>query len=374
MFIIILVIPINAQETLHNFGNLKIHTDGALGFHHNLINDGFTDDNLGLVGFFGNESSTISGAFRPIFNDMEVMLEENLFLDIGVGIKRHLNFIDGTIVTPKNFYDINADFITEALYSGEDEDAKINGYAMMTEKDRFRFPIGDADRIRPLLLETESDTISAKSAYFLENPNTPTTFSESFDTSALGESVIAVSDIEFWHLDGATRNRVELIWDDRSDLNRFIDTIENLSIVGWHNKDKEWNDLGVAARKGDINFGRMVSDYFDLTEYSILTFGAKNGTSELLFTNYLITPNNDGDNDYLVLEAISISQNNELKIYNRWGRLVYSKENYDNSFAGKANSGTVLQRNKILPSGVYFYIINLKEVNKIHQGYLYINL
>ncbi len=373
LFIFIFHLKGWSQEALHNFGNLKIHDSGSIGFHHNLINNGSFDENLGLAGFFNSTDLNISGAFRPIFNDMEVMVEENLFLEVGVGVTRHFNFIDGTILTPRTLTDINTDFITEAYYSGENQEAKVNGYAKMTEKQKFRFPIGDANRIRPLLLETESDTISAKSAYFFENPNTPSTFGESFDTTSFGENVRSVSNSEFWHLEGITTGRVELLWDDRSEVKNFIETIEDLTIVGWHAQEKEWHDLGVAARKGDLNFGRMVSDYFNISDFQIITFGSRNGNNNVLLTNYLLTLNNDGINDYLVLNGIEKSPNNLLKIFNRWGRAVYIEENYRNDFSGKSNTGVVFRKGKILPVGLYFYVIELKDLDKVHQGYLYIN-
>ena len=50
----------HAQEALHNYGNLKIHDNGAMGFHHDLINDGTTDDNRGLAGFYSNNDIVIS--------------------------------------------------------------------------------------------------------------------------------------------------------------------------------------------------------------------------------------------------------------------------------------------------------------------------
>lgn len=374
VFILFIISQVaNAQEALHNYGNLKIHDNGAIGFHHNLINDGITDDNKGLAGFFSNDRLAISGAFRPIFNDMEVLIEENLVLEIGIGVKNHLNFIDGTILTPRTLTDINVDFIDEAFYSGEDNDAKINGYSMVTGKQKFRFPIGGEDRIRPLLLETETGTIIAKSAYFLENPTHPSTFIESFNTASTAENVSSVSTVEFWHLDAEATIRVELFWDDRSNIKNLVETIDNLSIAGWHKQDKRWNDLGVSAKKGDFNSGRIVSGFFNTSDYSILTFCGNLGNSDVSITNYLITPNNDGINDFFILEATEQSPNNQLKIFNRWGRAVFIEDNYTNSFNGKANTGLVVGENNLLPTGLYFYTIELKDIDVIHQGYLYIN-
>ena len=42
----------------------------------------------------------------------------------------------------------------------------------------------------------------------------------------------------------------------------------------------------------------------------------------------LVTPNGDGLNDYFELRGIENFGPNEVKIYNRWGVLVYETENY----------------------------------------------
>lgn len=364
---------IGAQESLHNLGNLKIHENGAIGFHSNLINNGSFDENLGLAGFFNGTSTSISGTFRPVFNDLEVMVRQDLFLEVGIGIERHLNFIDGTITTPRAIPDVTTDFLEEAIYSGQRDAAKVDGYAAMVEKQQFLFPVGDTERLRPLQLELANDSITATCAYFFENPNTPKILIDNFDTQILGDNVQAVSTAEFWHLKGISSGKVEIQWDDRSTIGNFVDRIEQLTIVGWHVGKKEWHDLGIAAQNGDMAFGRMVSDYFDLAVYPILTFGRNTNPMKPLRDNYLITLNNDGINDYLVIPAVEQSPNNLLKIFNRWGRAVYIDENYRNDFNGKNNTDVALRKSKNLPIGLYFYVIELKDLDTSHQGYLYIN-
>lgn len=61
-----------------------------------------------------------------------------------------------------------------------------------------------------------------------------------------------------------------------------------------------------------------------------------------------ITPNNDGFNDALDLTLLNVKN---ISIYSRWGIKVYDKDNYLNEWHGQTNSG------KILPDGVYFYVL-----------------
>ncbi|NNK75509.1 MAG: gliding motility-associated C-terminal domain-containing protein, partial [Maribacter sp.] len=63
---------------------------------------------------------------------------------------------------------------------------------------------------------------------------------------------------------------------------------------------------------------------------------------------------------------------NSIQIFNRYGVMVYSKENYQNEFQGKSNRTSVIDKGSDLDSGIYFYIITLNDLKQKHQGYLYI--
>jgi gliding motility-associated-like protein len=63
------------------------------------------------------------------------------------------------------------------------------------------------------------------------------------------------------------------------------------------------------------------------------------------------SPNGDGDNDYFVVRGIDAYASNEIKVFNRWGNIVYQMNNYDNSWNGKNNSGDEL------PDATYFVIV-----------------
>ena len=80
-----------------------------------------------------------------------------------------------------------------------------------------------------------------------------------------------------------------------------------------------------------------------------VTVTVKNG--DVLFFYSAFTPNNDGDNDVFYIGNLGKYPDNNLKIYNRYGKMVYSATNYDNSW-----NGTYL--GNLLPTGTYFYIFN----------------
>lgn len=362
-----------AQFSFHNFGNIKMHENAQIGFHENLINDGSFDENLGLAGFYNSDVAFVSGAFKPVFNDLEIMVANNIFLEVGLGITNNGNFILGNVVTPRNLMDINLEYRNQAFYTGETELTKVDGYAAINNIQNFTFPTGTDVRLRPLQLSSNSVNNAAKSAYFEENPNNPSTFFTSFNTENRADILLAVSEHEFWDLDADVPSTVSLTWDTVSDLPSFLDDIENLRVVGWNSNSALWEDLGVTNLNGDLSAGTITSAIFVPNNYTVLTFGGSLSTQSITLGDFLLTPNGDGINDFLELKAVSLSPNNRLRIFNRWGRAVYEEENYNNLFDGTANVSAVINSDKKLPAGVYFYIINLFDIDFIHQGYLYID-
>ncbi len=370
IFLISLVTFVSAQESAQNFGNLKIHDLGAIGFHLDVINNGIFDDNLGLAGFYSDGQRTISGAFRPIFYDLEIMAADDLLLEVGVGVTNNANFILGDVMTPRTFPDINLDFISDATYTGETNLTKVDGYSAATSKAIFIFPIGDQAKLRPLELYSEGQNTTAKAAYYFEDPNAPTAFIIAFDTAIKTDILTTVSTYEFWDLDNEVPSRVRLTWDTDSNLSGFVDEIENLRIVGWHKTNNIWETLGGNSISGDFDTGEITSDTFLPDDYAIITFGSSLSSENLSLENYLLSPDGDGINDVLYFDALSLSpENNSLKIYNRWGRLVYEADGYQNNFNGIATKGLVVAENKKLPDGVYFYILELQDIDVLHQGY-----
>ncbi len=82
------------------------------------------------------------------------------------------------------------------------------------------------------------------------------------------------------------------------------------------------------------------------------------------------TPNNDGVNDFFEIQNIE-QYENEVKIFNRWGNIVYKANNYDNKevkWEAKSGSDAVLKTD--LPEGTYFYLIDLKDGKPPKTGYI----
>jgi gliding motility-associated-like protein len=101
------------------------------------------------------------------------------------------------------------------------------------------------------------------------------------------------------------------------------------------------------------------SQIFNVTHYVITEFGCMDTLSKsyTVITKIVIpnvfTPNNDGMNDTFIVDGLQYIDGAILKIYNRWGRVIYTDENYKNTW----NGGDVAD-------GIYFYILTLPEFIK----------
>lgn len=72
----------------------------------------------------------------------------------------------------------------------------------------------------------------------------------------------------------------------------------------------------------------------------------------------VFTPNNDGYNDAFVIDGIS-GVRNSLKVFNRWGQVVYEQENYRSNW--KADD---------VPDGTYYYVLEVSGHNDPYTGHV----
>ncbi len=72
----------------------------------------------------------------------------------------------------------------------------------------------------------------------------------------------------------------------------------------------------------------------------------------------IITPNGDNINDALAFKYLEYFGSNNLKIYDRWGRLLYEKENYTNDWDASGYS-----------DGTYYYVLSTSD-GKSYPGFV----
>ena len=116
------------------------------------------------------------------------------------------------------------------------------------------------------------------------------------------------------------------------------------------------------------------------SEYAAITFGTiplPTDTFEVnnpTLGNYFLSPNGDGVNDFLIIDHLEESPNNKVLIFNRFGQKVFEQTNYTNEFRGESNTGKLYMSQDIgLPEGVYYYLVDLYDLDLHYTGFLFLD-
>ncbi|MBO6518034.1 MAG: DUF2341 domain-containing protein [Bacteroidia bacterium] len=76
----------------------------------------------------------------------------------------------------------------------------------------------------------------------------------------------------------------------------------------------------------------------------------------------VITPDNNNENDVWVVQNLENYPVNEVSIFDRWGREVYTTKGYNNDWGATGENG------KLLMDGTYYYVLEFPEVGKVLKG------
>lgn len=106
---------------------------------------------------------------------------------------------------------------------------------------------------------------------------------------------------------------------------------------------------------GTYEIAQILSNEFGCIDTSMKTIRVDFGYKVYIPSSF--TPNNDGKNDLFRIYGEDISRA-EIKVFNRWGELLYTSYDFENGW-----DGTSRLSNTAAPGGVYLYVINLVDRN-----------
>jgi gliding motility-associated-like protein len=80
-----------------------------------------------------------------------------------------------------------------------------------------------------------------------------------------------------------------------------------------------------------------------------------------------LTPNADGDNDYWKILNIEYFPKNNVVLMDRWGEVIHTYKGYNN---GNVRWEGLDEAGRMLRNGVFFYILELHDVNRTYKGWV----
>ncbi len=87
----------------------------------------------------------------------------------------------------------------------------------------------------------------------------------------------------------------------------------------------------------------------------------------------VITPNSDGDNDALFIPGLQYFNNYKFTVFNSMGNKVYEVENSNVNFNGSTSGTVVWSTTGGLPSGTYYYVLDIRPNKWMQTGYIFIS-
>ena len=148
-------------------------------------------------------------------------------------------------------------------------------------------------------------------------------------------------------------------------------------------RDSDDDDDGIETidedLDGDGNYANDDSNENGIPNYLDPDLGESSVVEEEVDVINVITPNGDGVHDTLEINGLENYPNNNVRIYNRWGVMVYQTRGYDtngNVFDGTSQGRVTVDQDNKLPVGTYFYVIDYQDQGgntKQLTGYIYIN-
>ncbi|MCC5930505.1 MAG: T9SS type A sorting domain-containing protein [Cyclobacteriaceae bacterium] len=302
---------LNLNDGFFNIAGKKISINGSITRNTGkLLTDGFTEIRLGenaslLIlphDVFSNSSTEVgvlsverSGGLN--LGNQNILIGNKLVLKNGI---IHQTSLAGLTIF-SHASTVGTDYYNEVPGS---ELSFINGKVEKLGNTAFIFPVGAESIYAPIGISApkEAGAIDGcfSASYTSKNPD------DLYDTRKFHESLVRVSNMEYWTIDkihGDHEVKVSLNWDDRSG---GITDISKLMVARWDGE--KWANHGNTNTSGDLEKGFVTSDY--VKSFSPFTLASNDINSNPLPIELLFFKTNCAD------AGVNISWATESEINN----------------------------------------------------------
>jgi len=257
---------------------------------------------------------------------------------------------------------LNAAFVSASLYTDPDSDPSTG-----TEEDDFTDGIADDDEATAFVVPQTSDIAITKNV----NSTMPN----------IGDEVIFEITVTNQGMDDATNLGIQ------EELPLGYQYISSETSLGTYDSDAsfwEMESLAVSETATLLLTVEVqdIEDYVNRVSLAYVdqwdTDESNNAAEAFVEPSCLVvynefSPNGDGVNDYFKIDCISRYPSNTLRVYNRWGNIVFQTKSYKNDWDGTPNGRAMIQPEDQLPVGTYYYVLDLGDGSEPRTDWLYVN-
>jgi gliding motility-associated-like protein len=368
---LIICVTLTAQDvTIKTGTTITITTGTTFAIGNALTNDGTLVNNGSILigGQWVNNGTYTPGSGAITFNStapVQVINHNaqafNTLTISGGGVKQFLADIiindelvltDGILESSNN---AKINFGSTSTFSGGSDAAHIKGTVQRTGQGDLIFPIGNGATYLPIeLINAGTGTTASFTLHDLLPSDVLT-----------GNSLSSLSDQRYWELSlqggSLAQSKIKLPSNGESFSN-----LDGVVVAGSATALGPYASLGNSDFTGTPASGSVLSEGAPTVAFYTLA------NSDNAITVYnAVSVSEDGKNDYLQIQNIAQYPDNEVKIFNRWGDRVFQMKGYNNNDRDKRFNG-LSDAGNVLPSGTYFYSINLGDGSAVTTGYLHL--
>lgn len=345
----------------------NVLNDGDFYFYGHYQNEGLfsytTNSTTGYVVFEGlmNGMQNISGTSPSSFYDVlfnKSGAAHSFRLTNDIANAGTVNLTNGVVLMDKENGGAFV-FLKGAKHINTSDKSHVNGEVTKVGNEIFTYPVGDGGYYRFAGISAPSHLAETYTGeYFLENSD------PEYPHASRTGIIEVIDDKEYWIINQSTPTDnsvlVTLSWDNRTTPAPLTaNEAAGLHIVRWDEPQKLWVDEG-----GVVDYAaRTVTTPVNVEGFGVFTLGKikekdLNPGDVVIYQG--VSPDGDGVNDYFIIDNIEQFPNNQVTIFNRWGRKVFETRSYNsngNVFRGYAEGNAIVNKGDMLPTGTYYYVV-----------------
>lgn len=344
--------PLTIANALTNDGTLV--NNGSILIGGQWVNNGTYTPGTGAITFNSTAPVQVINHNAQAFNTLTIS---------GGGIKQFLADItinDELVLTNgilESSNNAKINFGGTATFSGGSDAAHIKGTVQRTGQGDLIFPIGNGTTYLPIeLINAGTGTNASVTLYEISN-----------EVLTRDNSLTAVSDQRYWELSlqagNLSQSKIKL-----PARGETFSSLDGVVVAGSATALGPYASLGNSDFTGSPASGSVLSNLAPTVAFYTLAVA---DTDNAITVYNAVSVFEDGKNDYFQIFNIDKYPNSAVTIFNRWGDRVFQMKGYNNNDRDKRFNG-LSDAGNVLPSGTYFYFINLGDGSETTTGYLHL--